>query len=439
MQSIRSQFFTKNPKAWLRVFAVALLCFAPFFLRAQAAYAQENDTISEHEFTLCFRQNGTTIEADYLWNQSQIENLLHLLQRPNTVVDSVFIHAWASPEGRYDHNVWLSQKRSEAVRSFLLARTRLNPSVIVIEHREENWAGLRQAVSLFYEEGNKEEVMGILTSRALTDDERKQALIDLDGGKTYNYLVEKVMWPLRNAVIVVREKNCPLQTAVVNKAYVNGPVETLSRRSSPVVSQPFIWEEEEEEEYTKRTFFAVKTNALYDLLTIPNYAIEVPIGKHFSIQAEHYFPWWATKQELKYCLQYITAGGEFRWWFAPKPKPETDNRMLRDVLVGHYLGVYGLWGKADLQWERKVGLYQCNPILSAGLTYGYSFPLTKHWNMELQLSAGYARIPYQHYIPSEDWQILWKDREKQGVLHYVGPTQLKVSLVRPILIRRRVK
>ena len=52
---------------------------------------------------------------------------------------------------------------------------------------------------------------------------------------------------------------------------------------------------------------------------------------------------------------------------------------------------------------------------------------------------GYARIPYQHYIPSEDWQILWRGREDQGVLHYFGPTQLKVSLIRPILVKYRVK
>jgi hypothetical protein len=103
------------------------------------------------------------------------------------------------------------------------------------------------------------------------------------------------------------------------------------------------------------------------------------------------------------------------------------------------VGVYGLWGKTDLQWERKLGMYQCYPVLSAGLTYGYSFPLTKHWNMELSVSAGYARIPYQHYTPSEDWQILWRDRTKQGVFHYFGPTQVKVSLVRPIVIKYRVK
>ena len=59
--------------------------------------------------------------------------------------------------------------------------------------------------------------------------------------------------------------------------------------------------------------------------------------------------------------------------------------------------------------------------------------------MEFSISAGYAQIPYQHYIPSEDWQFLWRDPENTGVLHYFGPTNVAVSFVRPIVIRYRKK
>ena len=93
----------------------------------------------------------------------------------------------------------------------------------------------------------------------------------------------------------------------------------------------------------------------------------------------------------------------------------------------------------DLQWNRAVGMYQCAPAWSAGVTYGYAMPISRHLNLEFSLSVGYARIPYQHYIPSEDWQHLWRDRDNTGVLHYFGPTQLQVSLVWPILIKYRVK
>ena len=398
------------------------------------------------EYTLYFRRNKTNIDPDYLWNRSQEEDVCAILSRRN-LPDSVVIYAWASPEGHYEHNVWLSQKRAEAARDFVLAHSSLDPSRIVISHQEENWPGLRQAVRQFYDQENKDTVLDILTRPGLSDQEREQALKALDEGKTFNYLLETLMKPLRSAVIVFHYARQQIAPAALECGLLTFP-EPESRPAArpevtPVVVQPQEDEQEiepaAEPEYAKRTIVALKTNALYDLALAPNYAIEVPIGKHFSAQWEHYFPWWATTKELKYCLQYLTLGGEFRWWFARKPKPETPSRMLRDVLQGHFVGVYGLWGKTDIQWERKLGMYQCYPVWSAGLTYGYSFALTKHWNMELSVSAGYARIPYQHYTPSEDWQILWRDRSKEGVLHYFGPTQVKVSLVRPIVIRYRVK
>ena len=390
------------------------------------------------EFTLYFRRNKTNIDPDYLWNRSQEEDICAILSRQH-LPDSAFIYAWASPEGHYEHNVWLSRKRAEAARDFILAHSSMDPSHIVISQQEENWPGLRQAVRQFYDGDNKEDVLDILSRPGLSDNEREQALKALDEGKTYAYLIETLMKPLRSAVIVFHSEPLHIAPAQVEYGYLDFPIPETQPAARPEVT-PVQWQEPEPEpEYDKRTVVAVKTNALYDLALAPNYAIEVPIGKRFSAQFEHYFPWWATTRELKFCLQYLTLGGEFRWWFAPSPKPETSGRMLRDVLQGHFVGVYGLWGKTDIQWERKLGMYQCYPVLSAGLTYGYSFPITKHWNMELSISAGYARIPYQHYTPSDDWQILWKDNSKQGILHYFGPTQVKVSLVRPIVIKYRTK
>ena len=89
--------------------------------------------------------------------------------------------------------------------------------------------------------------------------------------------------------------------------------------------------------------------------------------------------------------------------------------------------------------KRSIGNYQCANIISAGLTYGYSMPMSRHWNIEFSISVGYARIPYQKYIPSDDWQILWKDPENAGVLHWFGPTNIAISFVRPIAINYRKK
>ena len=150
----------------------------------------------------------------------------------------------------------------------------------------------------------------------------------------------------------------------------------------------------------------------------------------FSVLYEQHTPWWLSKDNRR-CLEFLTFGGEFRWWFAPKTRLETDDMKLRDALMGHFVGVHAWGGKADIQWGRNFGCYQFD-FISAGLTYGYAMPIGKYLNLEFSISAGYARIPYQHYIPTDDWQILIRDRNNAGTLHYFGPTKAEISLVIPI-------
>ena len=107
------------------------------------------------------------------------------------------------------------------------------------------------------------------------------------------------------------------------------------------------------------------------------------------------------------------------------------------LIVGHFLGVYGMGGKFDLQANRTF-CYQ-GEFFSAGLTYGYSMPIAKRVNLEFSISAGYARIPYRHYNPTDDWELLIRDRNKSGVWHYFGPTKIEVALSVPLLVKTKVK
>ena len=419
----------------------------PLFTEDQNLFGRRRQRVVEpkkfhEELTLYFRRNKTDLDEGYLWNPAQTKLIRDFFKR-DIRIDTVTIYAFASPEGHYEHNVWLSRQRAESARKFLLENSDIDPDLIRISQLEENWPGLRQAVRSFYEGGNRDEVMDILQTEDLTDSERKQRLIDLDGGKTYGFLIDTLMPPLRSAIFSIhwsRKDDLSLEPKEAPDMPAAKAVETPQAKKEETKKDELPPAPPEEEElWKKRTVVALKTNLLYDAATALNYQIEVPLGNRFSVVWEHYFPWWSTKKELKYCLQYLTLGTEARWWFAPRPKPETQNRVLRDVLVGHYIGVYGLWGKSDLQWQRSFGMYQCAPIWSAGLTYGYVVPIGKRLNLEFSISAGYARIPYQHYIPSDDWQILWRDRDNAGVLHYFGPTKATVTLSVPLLVKYKVK
>lgn len=180
-----------------------------------------------------------------------------------------------------------------------------------------------------------------------------------------------------------------------------------------------------------RTVMAVKTNLLYDALSLVNLSVEFPMGKQFSALVYGQFPWWRWGEARnEYCLRFLSLGGEVRWWVAPRPRPATVKRLERDRMVGHFLGVYAESGMWDFQRQRAI----CHQgeFWSVGLSYGYSVAVGRRVNMEFSLSVGYASIPYRGYTPSEDYEILWREQDKSGRWGYFGPTKAQISLIVPI-------
>lgn len=182
---------------------------------------------------------------------------------------------------------------------------------------------------------------------------------------------------------------------------------------------------------TRRTIMAVKSNLLYDALSLINCSVEFPIGDKFSALVYSQFPWWKWGEaDNEYCVRFLSLGAEGRWWFAPRPQPATEKRQERDRLVGHFVGVYAESGMWDFQF--KSDICRQGEFWSVGVSYGYSMPISRRLNMEFSLSVGYASIPYRGYTPSKDYEILWRDNEDTGCWGYIGPTKAQVSLVVPI-------
>ena len=167
---------------------------------------------------------------------------------------------------------------------------------------------------------------------------------------------------------------------------------------------------------------AFKSNLLYDLLTALNVEVEVPIGNKWSVMIEDVFPWWHKKNE--WAFQMLEMGIEGRYWFKRTP--------ARNVLSGHFGGIYAMSAKYDFQWKSDMN-YQ-GEYWSAGITYGYAMPISKLFNLEFSASFGYLSTAYRHYQPSPDKAVLIKDPYEHGRMSYIGPTKLKVSLVLPINI-----
>lgn len=384
---------------------------------------QDRDTTLTEHFSIYYVCDSIDINVRYLDNERQIEHILNYLEN-SPRIDSITIHAWASPEGGYNHNRWLSTERAKTAKRFLLAHTpdstKLNSDKIKINPLAENWPGLTDLVTERYHRHDREKVLKILHDTSIGDETRKWRLQQLDNGYTWSYLIRRLMPELRAATWICVWAQVPLVIPMVKAP------------AADTLSAPYSHLTRPEPETPKRqkTILGLKTNLLYDAVTALNFAVEVPINRNFSFLYEHHCPWWLSKNN-RYCLQFLAFGGEARWWFAPRTSPATADRKQRDALMGHFVGLNAWGGKSDIQINRSFGCYQFE-FFSAGLTYGYAMPIGKYLNMEFSISAGYARIPYRHYIPTDDWQILIRDKNKAGTLHYFGPTKAEISLVIPI-------
>ncbi len=396
-------------------FLVAFI-FALNMMLGTTAYSQPKE---RREFAIHYRFDRIEVDSTYMDNAATIDTIRFCLTH-SVHIDSITVYAWASPEGGYPHNKWLSEKRAAAAKELLLSlaadTTKLNEGKIKISPLAENWPGLIELVERDYRLPNRDKLLRILHAQGIGEETRKWRIKNLDGGYTWNYLKRHYMKQLRSATWV----------CVWTSVGAIAPLPEL--RDSLRAPQVGLGRTVEAESRPVSEFtFAVKTNLPADLVTAVNLGVEVPLGEDFSVNAHFTFPWWtAGPYGNKYALQLLDAEGELRWWFAPG----------EERFQGHYLALQGSGGKFDLQWGRDIGCYQCYNW-GVGVSYGYAMSLGDHWNLEFALTLGYLAIDYQHYVPSPDWSVLLRDNAKAGVLHYFGPTGLKISLVYPFHIQRR--
>ena len=385
------------------------------------------DSTRNDTYSLYYYRDRIDLQEDYLDNAVQMFRIKELLHR-STRIDSIVIYAYASPEGSPKRNKWLSERRAEVAKDYVLSQlpndSVLLPDNVILRPMGENWDGLYEELESNYHKPNRDKVLRIVRAKVSTET-KKWRMQNLDNGYTYNWIIRHHMPALRVATWI-----CVY--APYEALHLDTVPETMAKMEElPLLDSTALLPVDLASTFhRKSTFVALKTNLLYDAVTALNVELEVPIGKRFSVMVEDVFPWWSFGPNgNKYCLQMWTMSVEPRWWFYRKG--------MNDRLQGHFVAPYVMSGKYDLQWDTSICYRGYG--WSAGLTYGYSMPLCKWLNMEFSMSIGYLNASYQHYQPSPDYEHLYKDPDNAGRMTYVGPTKVKVSLVVPIRFNWRTR
>lgn len=163
--------------------------------------------------------------------------------------------------------------------------------------------------------------------------------------------------------------------------------------------------------------FALKTNALYWAATTPNIGAEMAVSKHSTISlSANYNPW--TIGETKK-IQHWFIQPEYRYWLTEK---FTRAYFGAHLIGGQYeVGGFSLPGGI---FENLKKNYYKGSFVGLGVSFGYHFYISPHWNLETAVGVGVARTSY-HAEPIGSRGGKYRD----CVRYLPIPTQLSVSFV----------
>lgn len=355
------------------------------------AHSQEVVT----DISVNFRVNNAVIDTSFFNNQQSIEKIKSFLQyieqNPDITLKQVMFCGSTSPEGSDRLNRNLAKRRLQALERCIRHNIAIPDSVIARNDSYIPWNMIEKQVAesdMQY----KEEVLAILRKEAkivspksgYSIDNRVIELQRLRGGRVWRELLDNYFSSMRHAyAILVTDKPIPEDITPTPEEEVVEP--------EPVVSTPEPVEEPKPIASWQRHLY-FKTNTLTWAGAIANVAMEVDLGKHWSLSVPVYYSGWNYfKSDIKFRM--LGTQPEVRYWFS-----ENNDRFF----VGTHFGV----ASYNLAVAGKYRLQDHNgktPALGGGINTGYRLPISKNnrWKLEFSLGAGAYALHYDKFDNSD--------------------------------------
>ena len=393
---------------------------------SESAYSYARDAATtSFEISISFANNSAKLDASYRDNaiaMQELESFVRSQLREENGTRAIIVEGAASPIGKEEYNKRLALRRAQVVRDFLHTIEGGDRIVIHAVSSGEDWESFARDVLANYNRSNRTEVVEIIRSE-LSHDEKEAALRRLDkSGKTFRELAAKHMASARNAALIrvveiadLTPKPTPMTLDITAPA-----LPLPNEVAEEVVGNSVLPSAPTPAKEVRKPVVAVRSNLLVPALNI---GVEVPIGTHWSVGADYYYPWIWPKKDNKDCFEFLGWGIEGRYWFGRE-------RTVFDRLQGHSVGLYGYMGYYD--FERNYHGYQ-GEFVNVGLDYTYAMAVGKKKavHFEFSFGVGYIYSQARKYTVVEANGPLISDKITK-MIGFFGPTKANVSLVVPI-------
>ena len=374
-------------------------CFVFFSLPAFFVRAQES--APRTRISVFFPVNRYVLLKDYANNAEALEVLdRHLDESNPAAINLVVIISAASPEGPVARNMVLSQRRGEALRSYILAQRPDLEDKIELRPVGEAWTELS------------------IIDESLPLPERKKAL---RSHPNWRQIVNKKLPPLRYARLELTRES--LSSFTLENPLFPVPQQTLQvpQLITETTKLPSI-----------RPVIGVSTNLLYDLTYIPHYGLTsipsfsleyYPSRGHYTVGADVEWPMWRHYEDHRF-MQVNNLTFWVRRYFRA-----TDGRFR-----GGYLFASANAARYGIGWEAKGWEGEG---LGASLGAGWKFLLGRRLFLDMGAAVGGFYSAYDPYVYGFDAtgryyydfagdESQFTPRRKR--LMWFGPTRVYISL-----------
>ena len=363
-----------------------------------------------------YRAGRSHIDTLYMRNGESMSSFFHRnlprFAHPDFELKRVLVVGSSSPEGFLPSNEALALRRAQSLSAYVKEQLPLQEYPVEVTVMGIDWQKLIGLVTEATDMPNQQEVLAVL-QKDCQHTERLRLLKRVNRGIPYAWMYKHLFPQLRLSQVIVaysvKESSVPQEPEVAEET----PVEAVQTDTVTEASVPVAIMEPAPDK--KPVYWALKTNALYDLLLIPNIGIEYAVNEQWSVAANWMYAWWSNRGKDNFWRIY---GGdmEVRCWFGRK----ADEKPLQ----GHHVGVYGQLFTYDFELGGR-GYLGDKWSYAFGLSYGYSLPLAKRLNLDFNLGLGYWGGKYKEYLPIEGHYV-WQSTKQR---HWWGPTKAEVSLV----------
>ena len=400
-----------------RLFALPLL-LASLLLLPVVASAQA-DTVGVMVY---FGQGSSTLQPAFRDNGIRLDEFMRRVSEmhgDSTVwLNSIDIVAYASPEGPYTLNRKLARKRAENISAYLRGNMPfLSGSLFNVQPKGIDWDGLAAMVGAS-DMRYRSEVLNILRNVPETTyrngrlvDSRLKRLMDLRGGRPYNYMLTHFFPELRaaGAYVVCDFVRVAQPEIPINKPNKPNEANEANKTNDPNEADAAVpaATESPERDYDR---WAIKSNALYLAAGVANIGGEYAFHPHWSVDLPLvYSPYTIAR---RYRMRFLYIQPEARYW-------------LDRPMKGHFFGVHLHAGVFNVSLDDKNRYQSEKGFHGGGISYGYAMPLSRRWSMEFTVGVGYAFTKYCTYynVPNG---IRY---EKDIPYHYWGLTKLGLNFV----------